>query len=1081
MTDEPKTSRIRKLIESVRETIGADLSSSTKASAETDEIDLLADAVHSLLESVQKQRVDQERTQAAVWDCKDKYRRLKANIPGMVYVFARHPDGSFSFPFVNEGSRQLFDIQPEDLMRDATLLTRLIHPDDRNRFETSVKRSAEMLLPNREIFRHIVHGEVRWYDCMSRPELQPDGDVLWDGIILEVTDRMVAMESLRESEQKLSNIISASPIGIAIYDGSGQCIQANDSIARIIGATKDQVLEQNYNHIASWKESGLLEMAVTSVRTKSPRRHEIGIMSSFGKEVLLDCHLLPFGPGGLLLMAQDITEHKRAERTLRKTVEILTNSQRLAKVGSWDWDVQTGDVEWSDEIYLIFGIEPGNFRPRIETIMSRFHPDNRRLHETILEQAFTKREPFTFESRIVLDDGSTRFLISTLEGHFDDKGNVIRLSGTVQDITERKTAEADLIQRERLLNNIIDQNPHALWISDDKGTMIRINKACCDLLHIKEEQGIGKYNVLKDSIVSEQGLLPEVQSVFREGKTANFILEYDSAKLKHFKLDRTVQVILDVTIAPVKDEAGAITNAIIMHRDITETRKAVAALRKAKAYAENLVDSANAMIVVLDARGQIQVFNQMAEEITGYRRPDLLGRNWFEVLVPKDKYPEVWEVFRKTGGQVIPRTFENPIVTKDGKERFISWQNTEIMEDGAFAGVISYGIDITERKQLEEQLLRSQRMEAIGQLAGGIAHDFNNMLSVILGYAELIKSGLPQGHPMIKSAVEIEKAGLHSRDITRQLLAFSRKQIIAPKTTNLNKLIKNITKTLSQLIGENIDLRFFPGENLWKVRVDHSQVDQILINLAVNARDAMPAGGALTIETSNAYLDETYCVSHVECSPGYYVLLEVTDTGAGMDKEMLSHVFEPFFTTKEVGKGTGLGLATVYGIVKQNGGFINIYSELGKGASFKIYIPRMIDSGEEEERTEEAPPSVRSGRVLLVEDDDMVRKMTAAILEKIGYSVIQSETPMEALTFCEKETASIDLLITDVVMPQMSGTELTDKIRKIKPGLKVLFMSGYTENVIVRQGVLKEGIHFVQKPFSMNDFARKVREAMEDG
>jgi PAS domain S-box-containing protein len=320
MTDEPKRSRISEILESVREAMGADLPSSFESSGEFHETDLLADAVQHLLESVQKQRAGQELTQAALLDCKDKYRRLKANIPGMVYVFARHPDGSFSFPYVNEGSRQLFDIPPEDLMRDATLITRLIHPDDRERFEASVKRSAEMLLSNREIFRLIVHGEVRWYDFMSRPELQPNGDILYDGIILEVTGRMKAMESLRESEQKLSNIISSSPIGITIYDSSGQCIQANDSAARIIGATKQQVLEQNYHYIPSWKESGLLEMAVTAVRTKSSMRHEVVVNSTFGKKVLLDCHLVPFGADGLLLMAQDITEHKRTEETLRRTV-----------------------------------------------------------------------------------------------------------------------------------------------------------------------------------------------------------------------------------------------------------------------------------------------------------------------------------------------------------------------------------------------------------------------------------------------------------------------------------------------------------------------------------------------------------------------------------------------------------------------------------------------------------------------------------------------------------------------------------------------------------------------------------------
>jgi len=402
------------------------------------------------------------------------------------------------------------------------------------------------------------------------------------------------------------------------------------------------------------------------------------------------------------------------------------------------------------------------------------------------------------------------------------------------------------------------------------------------------------------------------------------------------------------------------------------------------------------------------------------------------------------------------------------------------LDNGLFMGSISYGIDITERKMLEKQLLQSQKMEAIGQLTGGIAHDFNNMLSVILGHAELVKSSLPSGDPLLNNVLAIENAGLHSRDITRQLLAFSRKQIIAPKTTNLNQLILNTKKTLAKLIGENIDLRFFPQKDLWNVRFDPTQIDQILINLSVNARDAMPDVGTLTIETSNVNLDEVYCASHVECRPGHYVVLSVADDGVGMDKETLSHAFEPFYTTKEVGKGTGLGLATVYGIARQNGGFVTADSEPGKGTTFSIHIPRLMDDVQEEEAAATAPLEFHPATVLLVEDDDMVRRMTAAILKKIGYSVVLAESPTEALAVFEKETTPIDLMITDVVMPQMSGAELVAKINKIKPELKVLFMSGYTENVIVRQGVLKEDIHFIQKPFIMNDFARKVREAIED-
>ena len=481
--------------------------------------------------------------------------------------------------------------------------------------------------------------------------------------------------------------------------------------------------------------------------------------------------------------------------------------------------------------------------------------------------------------------------------------------------------------------------------------------------------------------------------------------------------------------------------------------------------------------------GRFIYVNELACRSLGYTREELLQKSGFDIdpdftpekcyacfkQIRRDRFITIETTHQRKDGSRFPVEITANYVEFDGKEYSCT-----------------YARDITARKNSEEekaklemQLLQAQKMESVGRLAGGVAHDFNNMLSVILGHAELLRSSLPPGDPLLKSVLEIENAGIHSRDITRQLLAFSRKQIIAPKTTNLNKLIVNIKKTLAKLIGENIDLRFFPQQDLWNVRIDPTQVDQILFNLAANARDAMPEGGALVIETSNVDLDEVYCSLHVECRPGQYVVLSVTDYGVGMDKETLSHVFEPFWTTKEMGKGTGLGLATVYGITRQNGGLVTAYSESGKGTTFSIHIPRLMDEVQEETIVEIAPLEFHPATVLLVEDDDMVRRMTDAILRKIGYSVVLAESPMEALAVFEKEASSIDLVITDVIMPQMSGTELVAKISKIKPEVRVLFMSGYTENVIVRQGVLKEGIHFVQKPFSMKDFARKVREAID--
>jgi CheY-like chemotaxis protein len=352
------------------------------------------------------------------------------------------------------------------------------------------------------------------------------------------------------------------------------------------------------------------------------------------------------------------------------------------------------------------------------------------------------------------------------------------------------------------------------------------------------------------------------------------------------------------------------------------------------------------------------------------------------------------------------------------------------------------------------------------------------MLGVILGYTELLRLDLPPESPLDKKLAQIEKAALHSRDITRQLLAFSRKQIITPSPQDLDDLISGTLKTLTRLIGEDINLAYHPADDVWMVKMDPTQIDQIMVNLAVNARDAMPEGGKLLIELSNVGLDETFAKYQPEVEPGNYVLLAVSDTGQGMDQATMARIYEPFFTTKGVGKGTGLGLATIYGIVKQNGGFINVYSEVGRGTTFKVYLPRYLGGEEPQSSTVQVLPEPGSGTIILVEDEDMMRQVAASMLEELGYDVISFGSPFEAVEHCKSGQAKFDLLITDVVMPEMSGKELRDAVSDVLPGIGVLFMSGYTSDVIVHHGVLEKGVHFIAKPFNVADLAHKVREAM---
>jgi PAS domain S-box-containing protein len=484
------------------------------------------------------------------------------------------------------------------------------------------------------------------------------------------------------------------------------------------------------------------------------------------------------------------------------------------------------------------------------------------------------------------------------------------------------------------------------------------------------------------------------------------------------------------------------------------------------------------------ADGRFLEANEAFERMLGYPRAEVIGRTSIEIglwVTPEDRAQVVAQV--KAHGLV--RQLETRHRKKSGEVIAVLLSMSPILLEGQ-ACLITITADITERKRaeeerqrLQEQLTQAQKMESVGRLAGGVAHDFNNMLQVILGNADLALQELPPESPARECVEEIEKSARRSADLTRQLLAFARKQTIAPKVLDLNDIVSGMLKMIQRLIGEDINLSWNPGACLWPVKLDPSQIDQVLANLCVNARDAIGNVGVVTLETANVTLDEAYAQGHPECLPGDYVMLAVSDTGKGMDAETKAHLFEPFFTTKEIGKGTGLGLATVFGIVKQNQGLISVYSEPGQGTSFKIFLPRA---------EAEAPadvPAVREGdlrgaeTVLLVEDEGQVLSLAQRILQQHGYTVLAARTPEAALKLAEQHAGRIQLLLTDVVMPGMNGHELQKRLMALQPGLRCLFMSGYTAAVIAHHGVLDEGVQFLQKPFSALSLAERVREVLK--
>src|SRR5438874_3438980 len=516
-------------------------------------------------------------------------------------------------------------------------------------------------------------------------------------------------------------------------------------------------------------------------------------------------------------------------------------------------------------------------------------------------------------------------------------------------------------------------------------------------------------------------------------------------------------------------------------RDITERLRAEQALRNSEQSYRSLVDGVRDVIFALSPGGEVTSLNPAFEEMTGFPPAEWVGRP-FEAFVHPDDVPLALDLFgRVLQGEPRP-TIQFRILTRAGTYRVAEFSATAQLRDGRLTGILGIGRDVTERLGLEQQLRQAQKMEAVGRLAGGIAHDFNNILTAITGHADLLLEDLGHHDPRRADVDEIRRSAERAAGLTRQLLAFSRQQVLQPKVVDLNALVLDMDKLLRRLIGEDVELATVLDPTLGRVTADPGQLEQVIVNLAVNARDAMPQGGKLTLETRNIDLDATYTLEHSLVKPGPYVQLTVSDSGIGMDEETQAHAFEPFFTTKPRGQGTGLGLAMVYGTVKQSGGFIWVYSEPGRGATFKIYLPRVdapVESAAPPAPVERPPRG--SETVLLAEDEPAVRAIARQALERQGYTVLAAPSGADALALAAQHGATIHLLLTDVVMPGMSGRDLADRLTAQRPGIRVLYISGYTDNAIVRHGMLEPGLAYLQKPFRPDALVRKVREVLDGG
>jgi two-component system cell cycle sensor histidine kinase/response regulator CckA len=659
------------------------------------------------------------------------------------------------------------------------------------------------------------------------------------------------------------------------------------------------------------------------------------------------------------------------------------------------------------------------------------------------------------------------------------------LVGFVADVAEHALlkieADKKIHESERKFRAIFDQTYQFVGLLSTDGTMLEANKTAVRFIGVEDSDVIGKPFWETAWWAHSRELQGRIRLAVREASKGDFVRFEATIPATDGSLHY-----VDFSLKPVMDEAGGVVLLIPEGRDITERKRAEEEIRRQAEFLQLMMDAVPFPVFYKDRQGRYLGCNRAFEQFYGMSREQIAGKTAYGIA-PKelaDTYSRADDdLFAHPGG----KTYEGIVQPADGSQRDVVFHKATFEgPDGSLAGLVGVVVDMTDSKRaekekqtLQDRLALAQKMESIGRLAGGVAHDFNNMLGVILGNAELALKQVDRTHPLAVNLEEIRSAAEYSADLTRQLLAFARRQTVAPRVLDLNETVDGMLAMLQRLVGEDIDLTWIPCRDLWQVRVDPAQIDQILVNLTANARDSIAGVGKVSIETQNLVADDAYCTTHVGLGPGEYVMLAVRDNGCGMDPETLANVFEPFFTTKERGKGTGLGLATVYGVVKQNDGAISVYSKPGEGASFEICLPRYKSrSAPDLPQAPTTPATGGSETVLLVEDETMVLRLAKTMLAKLGYEVLSAATPGEAIRLAAEHAGEVHLVMTDVIMPEMNGRDLARHLRSVYPNLKQLFMSGYTADVIADQGVLEEGVHFIQKPFSMNDLAAKLREAL---
>lgn len=960
-------------------------------------------------------------------------------------------------------------IQPEDLI--GTFVYRLFPEGD---------AYLQRVLAG-EVVRYEHHYQDAVFNAIVSPMRNPDGEVIGAiNVSVDVTERAAAEAAQGRSEARFRGVIENSSEVVALAAEDGALLYVSPSSLRVLGHDPASLVGSALAELVLEQDRSLLLDALAQLRRQPAERITLELRCTAGDgsmrwvEAAFSNQLASEAVSAIVGNLRDISDRKRAERDLGDQHAFMAEAQAIAQMGIWaaPFDVDA-PAFWSDETYRVLGVR--DTRPATARLfLDRVHPEDRARLGQALEGAWQTGTVYELEHRIVWPSGEVRWVYQRASVQDYGEGDERRLVGFIQDITARRSSLEQVRLAEEKYRRIVETTSEGVWTIDAESKTTFVNARMAEML------GYTRSEMLGESVLA---FIDEATAAQMELKLAHrrqgLAENHESA---YRRKDGSVLWAL-VKTNPMFGSDGAYEGAIALFTDISERWRSEAARNQLAA----LVESSQDAIKGTDLKGVITSWNRGAEQLYGYTAEEAIGRT-VDFLLPLDRLDEEQQMLNciVQGEAVPPR--ETVRRRKDGSLVEVSLVASAIRDaKGNTVGASRIARDLTERRKAEallrrteEQLRQSHKMEAVGSLAGGVAHDFNNLLSVILNFSEFALDTLAPDSSARADIEQVMIAAQKAGSLTRQLLTFSRQQILAPQVVAVEQRVSGLQIMLARLLGEHIQLRMAAAPGLGRVYGDPGQIDQVIINLCLNARDAMPDGGVLAVETSNVRLGADYVAEHPEVRAGDYVLLSVSDAGTGIDPAIVERIFEPFFSTKEQGRGTGLGLSTVFGIVKQSGGHITVITELGQGTTFNVYLPQSDRPVEPLAPPSRAPSSlVGTETILVVEDDAALRAAVRSALRRHGYKVLEAQNGVEALSVCEQTDTAIDLLLTDVVMPRMGGRELVAQLPANRADLKVLYMSGYAENTVVTHGMLDAGIAYLSKPITPGALSRKVREVLD--